>query len=292
MLRQSLDSPNGEMVGCTVSVTHDKQKNSDHFFNLFYKLFDVIHADTPALIDEAHRIRYKVFCLENEGYEDASVHKNGMEKDEFDERAEHALLVYKPEDLLIGTVRIIKPDPDNWQHSFPLQDLCNSPFLQDEELVKKSCEVSRFCISNELREIMKDRLRLREKFTSKTTLTHSASDDITPAEFSLINRALAMAPIGLMRGMCEAVMQHDILNYFAIMEPRHLKAYMKPSGVIFEEIGPKMDYHGMRVPFMGNILDTYDNMMGTKPDIWRIMTFDGENHRRALELNKANSTYH
>ena len=48
----------------------------------------------------------------------------------------------------------------------------------------------------------------------------------------------------------------------------------------------------MRVPFMGNILDTYDNMMGTKPDIWRIMTFDGENHRRALALRTDDEVKH
>ena len=43
-------------------------------YNLYYKLFDVVLADTDELREQALRLRYQVFCLEHDGFEDPAAH--------------------------------------------------------------------------------------------------------------------------------------------------------------------------------------------------------------------------
>lgn len=123
------------------------QIKSNFLFNAFYRLFDVVHADTPELEEQALRLRYQVFCLEHNGYEDPSLHPDGMERDVYDKFSQHALLIYKPTGQPMGTTRVIRHNPDSIAESFPMQKLCNSRYLQDETYVKNSCEFSRFCVS-------------------------------------------------------------------------------------------------------------------------------------------------
>lgn len=256
----------------------DVRERSQTLFNLFYKLFDVVHADTPELRDEAHKIRYQVFCLENDGYENPEQHPDGMERDPFDKNAEHAILMFKPENRAIGTVRVIKPDHEAWADSFPLQKLCDSPYLHNERDVRNSCETSRFCISSELRSLVKDQLRRRSDGISATALV------LEDYEMPFINVAMSMAPIGLMRGMCEIIMRNNALDYFAVMEPMHLENCLSKRGVLYEQIGEPMNYHGIRVPFRGNILQSYENMYLDRHDVWKVLTFDGMNHAEARKI--------
>lgn len=247
-------------------------------FDLFYRIFDVVHAVTPEQKEQAHRIRYNVFCLENEGYENPEQHPDGLEKDEYDERAEHALLIYKPKQLAIGTVRVIAHNKDNWQESFPLQKLCKSIFLKDETLVKNAGEISRFCISDELRKIIKGNLK------NETAEIEALKGIIDTEDHMHLNTVLAMASLGLIRGAYELLMHHGCLNYFAVMEPHHMKGCLDKRGVVYEQIGPEMEYHGTRTPFFGNLLETYENIAVEKHDIWKIMTMNGDSHNRALDL--------
>ena len=42
--------------------------------------FDIVRADTPALLDEAYRLRYQVYCVENP-FENPAEHSDGRERD-------------------------------------------------------------------------------------------------------------------------------------------------------------------------------------------------------------------
>ena len=251
---------------------------ADILFSLFYKLFDVVHADTPELKQEAHRIRYQVFCLENEGYEDPAAHPDGMERDEFDDNADHALLIYKPMNLAIGAVRVIKANEENWQKSFPLQSLCDSRYLHDELSVKNSCEFSRLCISKERRNLIKQEAKkLRRIFNNDDGL------NLKIYEKPLLHIAMAIAPLGLIRGAFELTTKNNCLNVFGVMEPFHIKR-LENAGLVHETIGPVMDYHGKRVPFLCNLLEVYENAMVNNHEIWNLVTLQGKNHQTALDL--------
>lgn len=256
---------------------------SELFFNVFYKLFDVVHADTPALKEEAHRIRYQVFCVENQGFEDPQAHPDGLEKDAYDKNAEQAVLFYKPTGKAIGTVRVILPNQDDWSNSFPLQNLCDSPYLHDELYVKNSCESSRLCISQELREEVK-----RDVRALGDLLNFDRNKLFSMHEKQLLNIALAAAPWALVRGTFELAMKNNILNVFGVMEPRHL-GRLEKAGLIHVPIAQEIEYHGIRRPFVCNVLDVHDHTITHNHDIWNILSVKGENHRRALEVHDRES---
>ena len=254
-----------------------KEFRSELIFNLFYKIFDVVHAETDAQKEAAHRLRYQVFCVENQGFEDPSAHPDGLETDEFDSMAEHVLLIYKATGEAVGTCRIIKPKEDDWASSFPLQNICSSPLLHDENYVKNSCEFSRFCLSREKMN------RIREELTSKNPLFSKGDGRFTFYEKPLLKIALSMASLGIIRGVFELAMKHQLLNVFAVMEPRHLSR-MEQAGLVHEQIGPEVNYHGIRRPFMCNILEVLDNAIVNNHDIWKVVSVKGLNHRLAREI--------
>lgn len=245
---------------------------SEILFSLFYQTFDVIHADTPELRAQAHRLRYQVFCIENQGYEDHTSHPNGQEADSYDDHATHSLLVYKPTKTAIGTVRTIFANPYALDQSFPLQNLSSASALHNESYVKSGCEISRLCISRELRTKIKDDLSHKRH--------HLGLNDP-----SLMRIALAIAPIGLIRGCFEMALSRNILNCYGVMEPHHLNKLVK-AGLLHKKLGENISYHGERTPFMMNILETFDNAVLHHRDIWNIVSYRGFNHNLAQIVSR------
>ena len=82
----------------------------------------VFHAraidDDPTLLEQSYRLRYQVYCLER-GFLDPAAYPDGRELDEFDEHSVH-LAVIDAEGAMIGTARLIKPNP----HGFPMFRHC------------------------------------------------------------------------------------------------------------------------------------------------------------------------
>jgi len=77
----------------------------------------VIDGD-PQLLEESYRLRYQVYCVERR-FLDATDYPDGREVDEFDEHSVHLGLI-AAEGTLIGTARLIKPNP----HGFPMFRHC------------------------------------------------------------------------------------------------------------------------------------------------------------------------
>src|SRR5262249_24043327 len=107
---------------------------------------------TPALLRQAHEIRYAVYCVET-GFEDAAAFPDGLERDALDARAVHGLLVHKSSARAVGTVRLVLPKKENLQHSFAVQGVTDHPAFRSSPLfpLNSPAEVSRFCISRQFR---------------------------------------------------------------------------------------------------------------------------------------------
>jgi N-acyl amino acid synthase of PEP-CTERM/exosortase system len=147
-----------------------KRLRSEIMLSLFNKTFEVVIASTNEQRELAHQIRYRVFCEENLGYEDHTAHMNDMEVDEYDIYADHILLIYKPTNTAIGTLRVIRPNAHNWEQSFPLQRICKAAPLKNKRYINESCEFSRLCISRTLRKQAQKHLESNKAlFTSSKT---------------------------------------------------------------------------------------------------------------------------
>ena len=54
------------------------------FSENYNAIFDVLRADTPALLDRVYRLRHQVYCVEN-AFEDPQLHLDGREIDANDD---------------------------------------------------------------------------------------------------------------------------------------------------------------------------------------------------------------
>lgn len=245
----------------------------------FYELFDVVAANTPQLLEEAHRVRYQVFCVENKGYENPSDHPHGMEKDRYDDHSSHALVMHRSSGKAVGTVRVILPNPKDLMDSFPIQRLCDHPLLKDPNHIARTCEISRLALK---REFQVDMVKIcNKKFLSY--LKHDKKYNQGAFQRFLMTGGLRMAPMGLVRGMFMQALRHECLEGFGVMEPRVI-SNLKKVGFVMEPIGPATNYHGLRVPFKFNISQIFENGFKNSFDTWNVVTNKGELHDLARNI--------
>lgn len=172
-------------------------------------------ADTPELIREAHRLRYQVYCVEH-NYETGRC---GLEFDEFDVRSRHIIVYRQRSGDVLGTVRLILPEPRAINNSFPIQRVCDPRLLRRIPL-HDTGEVSRFAVSKHWR-----------------------------VSSGAANRGLRLALIkGAIRLSAEAGHTH----WLAVMEPSLIRL-LRTSGVHFDPLGPQIEYHGIRQPAFANL---------------------------------------
>jgi hypothetical protein len=88
----------------------------------FTKYFEILRADTPALLEELFRLRYQVYCQEGclPGFDPAD-YPDGLEHDiyDYEHRSVHCLLRHRPTGSNAGTVRLVLADPSSRMRYFP-----------------------------------------------------------------------------------------------------------------------------------------------------------------------------
>lgn len=236
----------------------------------FNHRFAVVTANTVALQEQAYRLRYQVYCIENR-YENPDDYPLGQELDEFDSRSVHSVIIDRPSRTVTGTVRIILPDQDVLENSFPIQKQCNHRLLQSNSFsqVAKSAEISRFAVSKEFCRRAADHYPFRRSTDNFRNEKRAALPNIT---------------LRLMNGIVRMSMEHGISEWFAVMEPTLLRLLAR-FGIYFSPIGPMVDYHGMRQPCHANIELLLNRVRKEKIDVWKIITDNGE------LLNSENSAF-
>ena len=226
-------------------------------YDLYNSAFEVIPADTPALLRAAYRLRYKVYCTEN-SYERPG--KTDLEIDEFDQRSAHSLLYDRRNEIFIGTVRIILPSADPEEQPFPFQRLTSNRLLsgRGRANLRTAAEISRFAISKEYRR-----------------RTHEALKNSIRQHPSLMR----YITLGLLRAIIQMSMKHGITDWYAIMEPSLLRT-LSGFGIYFMPIGPLVEHHGMRQPCHSGLHTLLEKVRKHREDVWEVITDEG----RLLEM--------
>src|SRR5438105_11030928 len=99
------------------------------FLSCYRQHFEVVRADTPSLLDEAYRLRYQVYCVENR-YEDPDQQVNGRERDVYDDRSVHSLLIHRRSGVAAGTMRVILPGTVTQDLPLPINTVTDSGLQQ------------------------------------------------------------------------------------------------------------------------------------------------------------------
>ncbi len=232
---------------------------------LFHKFFE-IHEDVsnePELLHEALRLRYQVYCIENE-FEDPAAFRNEMERDRYDDRAMHTLLIHRPSGLPAGTVRVIRTDPAEPIGSLPIDDLCQEPTLFDESTCPRGtlAEISRFAISKDFR-------RRAEDAPTPTGIGPKWTEQELTEQ-----RRIPHLSLGLLQAMVCGSHREGITHWVAEMEPALLRMLGK-LGMHWNKLGPCIEFHGKRQPCYTPVSGMLDRMLTERPDIWQVFTDGG-----------------
>lgn len=234
---------------------------------VFARYFEMVHANTEDLRESAYRLRYQVYVVET-GFERAEDHPNGLERDVYDARSDHFLLRHRRSGLFAATVRVILPDPAAVMEAFPLERHC--PLYPDQAITDpasrlKLGEVSRFAVSKEFKR------RLGEAGTS--TGLHD-NDSQTALDLDE-RRILPHISIGLFALWTRLMHMHGLTLCYGVMEPA-LHRLISRFGLIFHPIGPQVEYHGQRIPCLGDMHEILPNVKRLAPPLWDLMTDGGK----------------
>jgi N-acyl-L-homoserine lactone synthetase len=194
-------------------------------------------ADTIELVRAAYRLRYQVYCIER-NYEAGQA---GFEIDEFDSRAQHAVLCHRRTGQVVGTARLVFPSADAPQDSLPMQRLCDPSVLPPVPLAT-AAEVSRFAIAKDRR-------------------------GLSPAAVSLMR-------LGLVQGLVRLSDQAGVTHWFAVME-RTLLRLLQSTAIHFHPVGPLVEHHGVRQPAYTHLGAMLSRMRLEQPQVWDFITEGG-----------------
>jgi len=231
--------------------------------------FDTRLADSPAILEAAHALRYQVYCLERK-FEKQEEHSSGLETDQFDSHALQGVLFHRPTDRPIGTVRMILP-ADCAGDGMPIDQLLREKGfdLANYVQIEKCVEVSRFAISKEFRRRWTDDLK--------------NSSGLSPQDAT---RQANLAFLSMVQFVLRQSIDRGVLYWAAIMEPMLLRM-LDRMGIHFRAIGPVVDHHGLRQPSWSHIPTVLEELRFEHRDYWEVVTNGGELSHKLGQLADA-----
>lgn len=246
------DCENGSHGGRDIPSAAERERLID----LYEREYLVLPADRAERRRAAHRLRYQVYCLENP-FEESTAYPDRLERDEFDDHAVQSLLQRRADGAAIGTVRLILPVEGRVGDSLPFLRLCRPivPLLDLLLPIDSMAEISRFCISKELRR--------------RPAIQGSGAEPSRRA--ASLSR---YATLGLIRSLVEASVDHGITHWCLVVEPALLR-FLTGLGLRFYPMGPLVDHHGLRQPCHADLAMLLDGVREQRPDVWEVITDDG-----------------
>jgi N-acyl amino acid synthase of PEP-CTERM/exosortase system len=233
----------------------------------FHRYFEVLIADSPALREQAFRIRYQVYYEEGHFPDmDPKECPERMEHDAYDERSELIVLRHRPSGGFVGTTRLILPHPERPDLPFPIEayvaDRFDPRLIRPAELPRRhTAEISRLSI---LRQFS------RRKGDHPPWGIGDASGGHPPAD-----RRIFMDPVlGLFVGLVAVTVQRRISHWYAWMDPL-LNRLLRRFGVELKPIGPVGEFHGRRQPHLGVVDELNGQCYRRCRPIWNLLTDQG-----------------
>jgi len=199
-------------------------------------------------------------------YEDPRAFTAEMERDIYDDRAIHSLLIHRASGLIAGTVRTIRPDAKHPIGSLPIDSLCTEPTLFDAATLPRGTlgEISRFAISKDFRR------RADDAPTPTGVGPHWSERQPNQPE----QRRIPHLSLGLLQAMVCSSARHGITHWVAEMEPSLIRM-LAMLGMHWQKLGPVIEFHGKRQPCYTIIDQMLERMLVERPEVWQVFTNGG-----------------
>jgi N-acyl amino acid synthase of PEP-CTERM/exosortase system len=236
---------------------------------VFSEYFDVITDDESWVVDEAFKLRYQVYCIE-QGFEDASQFKDKREFDDVDCRSAHGIVRHLTSGVTAATVRLVLPDRNNSGAAFPIEEHCGD-FLKLVSPILKGvprhsiAEISRFAVSKDFKR------RLGEAgHVAGVGPDHDKYLKQCPSGKRVIPHLI----LGLFVAIVRMSAEHNITHWYAVMDESLLRLLGR-FGIDFAPIGDLVDYHGLRQPCFRSVDEVLAGIWKKRLDVWQLITANG-----------------
>ena len=196
------------------------------------KLLTFKKVETEDELNEAYKLRFKVYCQERD-FEPETAFPEQIEIDEYDAYSIHFIAKIGLE--TVGTLRLILDNPNG----FPIEKCCRLNGYDKHLKKDKTAEFSRFAISKEI--------------------VKSTGSDRREIVLGLFRQAYQES-------------KNLGINYFYAVMARGLQKLLNKCGVIFIQVGPLIDYHGLRAPYVSGIKAIEESMFMKNIDLFRFIT--------------------
>ncbi|HDQ40530.1 MAG TPA: PEP-CTERM/exosortase system-associated acyltransferase [Desulfonatronum sp.] len=221
--------------------------------------FKFLLADTEDLKNEIFRLRYRVY-VEEFGFEKPSDHPGGLEMDEYDPYSIH-FAALNENDKVVGTIRMIMDS----SKGFPMEKAAKFAFIGEKPSPSKISEISRLAVERNYRR------RLEDGFYGVESYLLKKEGGILESEQDLENpKAKRKQPV-IVLGLYRLVYQHTkrigLSHWYMIVE-KALCYALKRFGWLFHQVGEPVEYHGLRIPYLGILADIEPYLMRKKPDLF------------------------
>ena len=249
-----------------------------NIINHFDRYFQIVPANTQQLLEECHKLRYQVFCIENHYLSDIE-NKNASEFDVYDDRAVHSLILHKETGLYAATVRLVLSSENRRSNTFPIE--CHlTPGCRSEydrlvcAPIVQTAEISRLLISKHFRQ------RIGE-----SDLIHGIGNDFGMLSPKIKRQFTAQISLGLFKAIVQMSAKEDIYYWLALMEPQLIRLLAR-IGIHFNHLSESIKYCGDRHICFENAGEVLLGIRRQRPDIWAFITSNGLN---TLHFNTHNS---
>jgi N-acyl amino acid synthase of PEP-CTERM/exosortase system len=229
----------------------DVPVNFKDLSTLYTRHFDIVRADTPALLDRVYELRYQVYCIEN-AFEDPAENPGAREIDADDDRAAHVLLIHRESGEAAGTARVILPD---CRRALPIRRVLDSEGrrLFDHLPAHSVGEVSRFAVPKAFR-----RRRGEDRYADIGMNEPKAAPE---------QRVMPFITFGLFRGIIGVCLESGLSHMAAVMEAPLIRLLGR-FGLDFHAIGGVVEYHGLRQPCVARVFDLIEQVRGENETLW------------------------
>jgi len=188
------------------------------------------------LMEKLFQLRFKVYCEEC-SYERSCDYQDSRESDEYDPHSVHFSATEADSGKVVGTVRIIRHS----ENVFPAIEHCRiHPSLVPDVPSWQIGEISRLAVSKEYRrQAATNAMRNRKVVELQGSWQKKFQDDLV---------------CGLYQCIYQECIDAGITHLYAVMaEPLH--KILQGWGLQFTQIGPTVDYHGQRTPYLLKVAD-------------------------------------
>lgn len=253
----------------------------DELIQAFNTYFEVRHATTPDLQEQALKLRYDVYVREMQ-WESGS---SGVETDRYDQRSVHGLLYHRPTGALAGTARLVLQDTRCPDALFPAEGFIDESLrlgVADPKISRaKVAEFSRFTLARSFRSRTGEAANPYGAAigSGPSEPAHQSGDpshrgDGVASPFCRERRGTLHPLLGLFVWIIRVSAEHELAYWYALMEPA-LDRVFRCFGLCFDRISPPVQHHGIRHVHIAHIPNFLSTLQRQRPEVWALLTAEG-----------------